>query len=141
MGLRTRRHTTLVLVSRRRHHHEIDSCPGSSFAQATPRRRPNVVGQGYQWGMVAGISSIKVGQRTASVPKQGGVESLSTTEKASGQRLLSTEKRIDAKQFHLLCTNAITQARATSGRAQTSRAWKTRGRAGRNTRSRVLSSR
>ena len=51
--------------------------------------------------MVAGISSIKVGQRTASVPKQGGVESLSTTEKASGQRLLSTEKRIDAKQFHL----------------------------------------
>ena len=48
--------------------------------------------------MVAGI---KVGQRTASVPKQGGVESLSTTEKASGQRLLSTEKRIDAKQFHL----------------------------------------
>ena len=42
-----------------------------------------------------------LGQRTASVPKQGGVESLSTTEKASGQRLLSTEKRIDAKQFHL----------------------------------------
>ena len=53
--------------------------------------------------MVAGISSIKVGflgQRTASVPKQGCVGSLSTTEKASGQRLLSTEKRIDAKQFH-----------------------------------------
>ena len=42
-----------------------------------------------------------------------------------------------------LMQNSFTQARprATSGRAQTSRAWKTRGRAGRNTRSRVLSSR
>ena len=39
--------------------------------------------------------------RAETLFKQDGAGSLSTTEKASGQRLLSTEKRIDAKQFHL----------------------------------------